>query len=324
MTTQFAKLATHDLHFHYDGSISREVVRAAFSDEIGVKYAKARVERTLINEPVKNPDDFFAIFQQVMKIFNLTDDIQPILEAQLELAARDGLKHLDYRFGCGALNSRFGLSEGSVLDRFQIAVSHANVLGLDVCPTLCFSRHESKDRADHLMNFVLENEEFVRAIDLEGPEGPNTTASFGPIFRKLKDAGLRITIHAGEFSSSESIWQAIDDCGAERIGHGFSAATDSELLRRLAKDQIAVEVCLTSNYLMGLCSDLKSHPFLKFLEAGIPVVLCTDDQAIFQTTLAREYEKADEILRSAKLNSQSILKAISENSRRFAFSEVLV
>ena len=321
---RFKELATHDLHYHYDGSISREVVRAAFKDsESTAQDAELCVEQTFLNEPVRNPSDFFSIFQHVMELFYLGRSIEPILSAQLDFAAQEGLKHLDYRFGCGALSSRFGSSEGTILAHFKSAAAHAKDQGLDVCPTLCFSRHETLERAHHLMDFVLEHRAFIRAIDLEGPEAPNDTASFAPIFRKLKSNGLRITVHAGEFSSSKSIWHAIDDCGAERIGHGVSAAEDPELLRRLAKDQIALEVCLTSNYLLGLCQDLKRHPFLKFLEAGVPVVLCTDDQALFRTSLMKEYEKAEVILEAAGLQSNLILKEISKNSRLFAFYGVV-
>ena len=321
---RFKKLATHDLHYHYDGSISREVVRAAFKDSNKTAhYAELRVEQTFLNEPVTNPEDFFAAFQKVMKVFEIKEDVDRILQAQFDVAAQDGLKHIDYRFGCGALSRHFGSSEGTVLAYFKIATDHARHQGIDVCPTLCFSRHETMERAKHLMEFILEHKSFIRAIDLEGPEAPNDTAAFGPIFQKLKSNGLRVTAHAGEFSSAKSIWQAIDDCGAERIGHGFSAADDPELLRRLAKDQIALEVCLTSNYLIGLCQDLKRHPFLRFLDAGIPVVLCTDDQALFQTSLTKEYEKAHSILEEAGLKGDSILKDISNDSRRFAFVGVV-
>ena len=254
-----------------------------------------------------------------MDIFELSNAVSPLLTAQLILARDEGLRHIDLRFGCGALSSRLGLSEDSVLDGFKTSVKWAQSAGLDVCPTLCFSRYESMDRAVHLAEFVCANLDFIRAIDLEGQEAPNRTRDFASIFRELKATGRRITIHAGEFSSSAAIWEAIDECGAERLGHAFSAGEDPALLKRLAADQIPVEVSLTSNYLLGLCPDLKRHPFLKMLEAGVPVVLCTDDRAIFQTSLTAEYENAASILREAGHDPATTLDRISENSRRFAF-----
>lgn len=184
-----------------------------------------------------------------------------ILSAEFQVAIDEGLKHLDYRFGCGSLATRFGWSEDAVLNQFESAFSYARTLGLDVCPTLCFSVHESMERAFQLRDRALANKRVIRAIDLEGPEAPNDTASFAAIFRELKTAGFRVTVHAGEFAGSKSVWQAIEDCGAERIGHAYSATDDAALLRRLARDRISVEVCLTSNYLTGIC---KSPPSTHF------------------------------------------------------------
>ena len=326
LLNQSGKLATHDLHYHYDGSVSADVMRIVFKDSKTqeretVGHATLLVDETLLREPVKHPQQFFDSFQKVLALFELTGSVYPILAAQFEAAIQEGIQHLDFRFGCGALAARFRLPEEAVLAEFKRAVDFAQQAGLDVCPTLCFSRYETMERANRLAEFVLANRDFIRAIDLEGQEAPNPTEAYALIFRELKDAGLRVTVHAGEFSSSKAIWAAIDGCGAERVGHAFTAADDPALLRRLAKDQIPVEVSLTSNYLLGLCPNLNAHPILKMLEAGVPIVLCTDDKALFQTSLSKEYEKAAAILSAAGLKPAEILEGISRNSRRFAFTK---
>jgi len=238
---------------------------------------------------------------------------------RISIAAESGVKHLDLRFGCGALSRTLGTPEITIIDQFEKSLIRAENLGLDVCPTLCFSRHETMERAHYLKDFVLEHREVIRAIDLEGPEAPNPTRSFAPLFKDLKDAGLHVTVHAGEFAPAQTIWEAIDSCGAERLGHAFTAPTDAALLKRLASDKIPVEVCLSSNYLLGLCENLDRHPFIQMIEAGVPVVLCTDDQAMFKTTLAQEYERAAAVLSKVTSESQAIIETISANSRKFAF-----
>jgi aminodeoxyfutalosine deaminase len=81
----------------------------------------------------------------------------------------------------------------------------------------------------------------------------------------------------------------VDDLGVERVGHGVSAGKDRELLRRLAKDQVALEVCLSSNLQTGAVADLDSHPLRRFLDAGIPVTLATDNPTVSATNLTEEY-----------------------------------
>lgn len=313
--------ATHDLHYHYDGSVTPQVVTRVFGESADSSRAMTLVGAAAVRKPLEDPAPFFERFDKVRDVFELSGAVSPLVAAQFIQARDEGLKHLDFRFGCGALSSRLGLSEDAVLDGFKAAATSARNAGLDVCPTLCFSRHEPMSRAVYLAEFVCANLDFIRAVDLEGPEAPNPTREFGPIFRELRNAGLRITVHAGEFAPAEAIWEALDECGAERLGHAFSVTKDRTLMQRLARDQIPIEVCLTSNRLLGLCSDLKAHPFLQMLESGIPVVLCTDDRALFETSLSAEYEKAAVVLREIGQDSGPILDKIAENSRRFAFLE---
>jgi aminodeoxyfutalosine deaminase len=84
------------------------------------------------------------------------------------------------------------------------------------------------------------------------------------------------------------VWQAVDELGVQRIGHGCTAARDAELLRRLARDRIAVEVCLSSNYHTGAVKQGEPHPLLAFLEAGVPVSLCCDNSTVSRTSSLEE------------------------------------
>jgi adenosine deaminase/aminodeoxyfutalosine deaminase len=121
--------------------------------------------------------------------------------------------------------------------------------------------------------------------------------------------GLRLTCHAGESAGPESIWGALN-LGAERIGHGLTAAQDVELIEELAQRQIPVEICMTSNSKTGCCLKLRDHPVRKYFDQGLMITLNSDDPAMFGTSLTREYELAqaefgftDEHLRELARNS---------------------
>jgi adenosine deaminase len=109
--------------------------------------------------------------------------------------------------------------------------------------------------------------------------------------------------------------------GAERIGHGLAAIQDANLLGQLQRKKIAVEICLSSNYLTGAWKDEHFHPLIRFMEAGVPCIICTDDAGIFNTDLKREYHLAAEILKRHVGISElpAALTELTENARTFAF-----
>jgi adenosine deaminase len=108
--------------------------------------------------------------------------------------------------------------------------------------------------------------------------------------------GLHGTVHVGEDEGPDRIWEAIDHLGPLRLGHAVSAVREPELMRRIAKDRITIEVCLTSNMQTGAVQAIAGHPLRALLEAGIRCALCTDNTTVSGTTLVDEYLLAIEHL----------------------------
>ena len=149
----------------------------------------------------------------------------------------------------------------------------------------------------------------VVGVGIGGDEARGPAEWFRDLYKKAADNGLRLTAHAGETTGPESVWGALN-IGAERIGHGLSAAQDPELLEVMAQKQVPVELCISSNLRTGACAKIQEHPVRKFFDHGLMVTLNTDDPAMFQTTLNKEYELAqqefdfsDEHLRELARNS---------------------
>lgn len=155
----------------------------------------------------------------------------------------------------------------------------------------------------------------VVAFGIGGSEERGPAELFTDVFAYARDAGLRLTAHAGETGNPESIRAALR-LGAERIGHGIAAARDPELMRDLAERQIPLEVCITSNLVTGVVKRVEDHPIRRLYEAGVPITLNTDDPAMFGCTLCGEFALAQRVFGF----TESELRGIAANAFKFAFA----
>jgi aminodeoxyfutalosine deaminase len=153
-------------------------------------------------------------------------------------------------------------------------------------------RHFGREPAAEVFDLAARlHDRNVAGIGIGGDEARGPAEWFEALYKKAAGHGLRLTAHAGETTGPESVWGALN-IGAERLGHGLAIARDPELEEVLAHKQVAVEVCVTSNLRTGACATLAEHPLRRFFDGGLMITLNTDDPAMFQTTLCREYELA--------------------------------
>ncbi|MCI0354444.1 MAG: adenosine deaminase [Acidobacteria bacterium] len=155
----------------------------------------------------------------------------------------------------------------------------------------------------------------VVGIGMGGDERQAAPELFREVYQRAAEHGLRLTAHAGEAAGPESVLGALDALGAERIGHGLNAWHDAELVARLARDQVPVEICLTSNLRTGCLRSLEQHPLRKYFDAGMLLTLNSDDPAMFGTSLAREYQLAQEAFGF----TDDELRRLAANSFRASF-----
>lgn len=152
------------------------------------------------------------------------------------------------------------------------------------------------------------------SFGLGGDEAGGPAREFGEIFAYARERGMRLTCHAGETCGAGSVWDALS-IGAERIGHGIRAVEDPALVAHLAARQIPLEVSITSNVRTGAVESFEKHPVRQLFDAGVPVILNTDDPALFDCTLGGEYELA---ARQFGFTGAE-LQQIAANGFRYAF-----
>lgn len=127
------------------------------------------------------------------------------------------------------------------------------------------------------------------AVDIAGAEGLFPTENFAPVFAKVREYGIPMTIHAGEAAGPDSMKTALS-FGTKRIGHGVAAINDPELIRRLIDENVTLEVCVTSNYHTKVVPAIEMHPIHKLLDEGVHVTVNSDNRTCSRTTLQKEKE----------------------------------
>jgi len=174
-------------------------------------------------------------------------------------------------------------------------------------------RHFGAEPGQRVVEFaVSRRDQGVIAFGIGGDESRGPAEWFHDVFAYARDGGLRLVCHAGETLGPESIWAALD-IGAERVGHGISAAQDPALMAHLRDRDIPLEVCISSNVCTGVIASVEQHPVRKLYDAGVPITINTDDPSFFRTTLDREYEIARTVFGLP-------VDEMAANSFRYAFA----
>lgn len=170
---------------------------------------------------------------------------------------------------------------------------------------------------DHVMATARFTADFsgssVVAFGVGGDESVTPAQDLMPAFAYARQSGLRLVPHAGETTNAENVWGALA-LGADRIGHGIRSIEDPALVRELAARRIPLEISLTSNVLTGAVPSLAAHPAKRLFDAGVPILLNTDDPAFFRTTLAAEFDHAAALGFTASDREQ-----LRQNAFDFAF-----
>lgn len=290
-----------ELHRHLEGSLRLDTM-LEIAREHGIEIP-ADVLRLSTLVQVQDEDkftfqNFLSKFNTLRMFYRSPEVIHRITHEAVEDAAKDNVRYMELRFTPVALSraERFPLHD--VIDWVMTSSQEAaKKHGVVVKLIASVNRHESADLAEQVAWLAGEHiSDGIVALDLAGNEAEFKSEPFYGIFKEAKQAGLHVTIHAGEWGPAIHVKEAIEELGAERIGHGVRVLEDANITALAKEHNTAFEVCITSNYQSGVVPALEEHPLMNMLNAGINTTINTDDPSISRITLSHEYYVACEDL----------------------------
>jgi adenosine deaminase len=326
LSPRIASLPKAELHLHLEGSIQPATV-CALTARHGTNMTEDEVRQRYA---YRNFPEFIEAFKWVTSFLRQPEDYA--------LIARDLAEHLLEQ---GVVYTEITLSVGVMLLRKQQPEANFAALlraaepfekrGLRMRWVFDAARQFGAEAAMEVVESAgrCGSSEIV-AFGIGGDEMSVPTEAFRPAYEKAVEMGLHLLMHAGEVGGPDKIREAIELLHVERIGHGIAAINDPELMDLIAERQIPLEICPGSNLETGALAQqlrhadarIEDHPLPKFLRHGIPVVLSTDDPAMFHTTLRKEYENAsrmglreEELARIVEMGFEHAFSSAGERPR---------
>jgi adenosine deaminase len=286
-----------EIHLHLEGSVDLDTL-------VGLIQGRGVIvgpeERRNLGRLYSHRDfpHFLENFRDLCALLRRPEDFAAIASALSSRLRRDGVRYAEVFCSPAIFARTRGIPAAEILDAVSGAARAGERQG---GPRLRFL-------LDGVRQFGLAQiEDLVRAaadcrpydvigIGMGGDESAAPTRVFAGPYREARRSGLRTTVHAGEFAGPRSVWEALEVLGAERIGHGIRAVEDPELVRVLRLTGVFLECCPTSNVMTGVVSRWEDHPIRALHREGVGITVNSDDPALFDTSVAGEWEALAERL----------------------------
>ncbi|GAA5134582.1 adenosine deaminase [Thalassotalea piscium] len=285
-----------DLHRHLDGNIRPSTV-LALAQQHNIPLPADNLNELLPHVQIQGKESNLVSFLQKLdygvSVLASLDACKRVAYENVQDAYLQGLHYAELRFSpyYMAMTHKLSMKDvvAAVIDGVQLATQEfpvqINLIGI-------LSRTFGVQACFSELQALLYFKDDLVGIDLAGDELGKPGTLFVDHFKQVYDSGLHITIHAGEADGVASIYQAIDQLHATRIGHGTNAINDERLMDYMLDKNIAIESCLTSNYQTGTITDISQHPVKTFLSKGLLVCLNSDDPAVQGCDIKYEYQHA--------------------------------
>ncbi|WP_328726300.1 adenosine deaminase [Streptomyces sp. NBC_00259] len=309
-----AGLPKAELHVHHVGSASPRIV-----SELAARHPDSKVPTDLeaLADYFTFTDftHFIEVYLSVVDLVRTPDDVRLLTFEVARDMARQNIRYAELTVTPFS-STRRGIPEQGFMEAIEDARKAAET-ELDVILRWCFDipGEAGLDAAEETARLAVDlRPEGLVSFGLGGPEIGVPRPQFKPYFDRAIAAGLRSVPHAGETTGPETVWDALNDLRAERIGHGTSSTKDPKLLAHLAEHRIPLEVCPTSNIATRAVATLDEHPIKEMVDAGVLVTVNSDDPPMFGTDLNNEYAVAARLLQLDERGVAALAKNAVEAS----------
>ncbi len=297
LTAFIAGLPKAELHVHHVGSASPRIVAELAARHEGDSPVPADPAALADFFAFRDFAHFIEIYLSVVDLVRDDEDVRMLTYEVARELARGQVRYAEL-----TVTPYSHVKRGIPAPAFCAAIEDARVaaardLGVDLRWCFDIPGEAGLPAAEETLRIALdERPDGLISFGLGGPEIGVPRPPFKPYFDKARAAGLHSVPHAGETTGPETIWDALRELGAERIGHGISAARDPELMAHLAGNGIPLEISPTSNLRTRAVPSLDEHPLPALVAAGVTVTINSDDPPMFGTTLEQEYAVAARLL----------------------------
>ncbi len=301
LSSFIAGLPKAELHVHHVGSASPAIVSELAMRHPGVVPVDTEELRRFFE--FRDFAHFVDVYLAVVSLIRTDDDVRYLTyEVARELATTQHVKYAELT--CTPYTSVLpdDQDHGIPIEAYTEALEDARIaaerdFGIVLRWIYDIPGESGMPAADATLSFATNHRvDALIGFGLGGPEIGVARAQFKPHFDAARRVGLHSVPHAGETTGPETVWDALRLLGAERIGHGTSAAQDSALLEYLAAHDVPLEVCPSSNIATKAVAALEEHPIATFRDAGVTITVNSDDPSMFGTSLNQEYEIAARLL----------------------------
>ncbi|PZF93030.1 adenosine deaminase [Micromonospora deserti] len=297
LRTFIAGLPKVELHVHHVGSASPRIVAELAARHEGRSPVPADPAALADYFAFRDFAHFIEVYLSVVDLIRDQEDVWILTHEVARELARQQVRYAELTVTPYS-HVRRGIPAPAFCEAIEDARKRAEVdFGIELRWCFDIPGEAGLPAAEETLRISLdERPDGLISFGLGGPEIGVPRPQFKPYFDQARAAGLRSAPHAGETTGPQTVWDALRDLGAERIGHGISAVLDPQLLTHLAERQIALEVCPTSNVRTRAVAAIEEHPLPQLVEAGLLVTVNSDDPPMFGTTLNDEYAVAARLL----------------------------
>ncbi|MCW2930893.1 MAG: add [Actinomycetia bacterium] len=269
-----AAMVKADLHVHLVGSAAPHTVAAlaAHHPDSGVPASPGEL---LAFFRFRDFAHFLQVYGAVSDLVRTPQDIVTLVEGLAADMRAQGTAYAEVTV-TPVSHARAGIPAADLAQALDTGAAAARAAGVELAWVYDINGRDGQPGAQRTLDAALLHPPAALAgFGLGGPEAGVPRADFRDAFARARAAGLHSVPHAGESTGPGEIWAAVDELGAERVGHGIAAAGDPRLLERLRERQITLEICPSSNVATGVVPALGAHPLPRLLAAGVRVVLGT-------------------------------------------------
>lgn len=296
-----------ELHLHIEGTFEPELMfEIAHRNNIPINYQSVDELKKAYN--FNNLQEFLDIYYAGASVLIHEQDFYDLTWAYLTKVHAQNLVHTEIFFDPQTHTDR-GISFDTVIQGIHNAlIDGKDKLGISSQLIMCFLRHLVEASAFETLEQALPYKNWIAGVGLDSSELGHPPSKFERVFSKAMDEGFITLAHAGEEGPAEYVWEAINLLKVSRIDHGNRSLDDDQLIKYIAEKQIPLTVCPLSNLELKVVEDLKDHPLLQLMEAGVMVTINSDDPAYFDGYMNENYIQIATALNFSKKQISQLAK----------------